>query len=100
MVGCCIAELLSISRGKAYARKIEPNYRAFANAAEYEPFAEKWIIRSEKGRILPGAWRPVSYSDIGIYPGGGLIAIEYADAFKVLKFTDGTPFGVPVNVEA
>lgn len=82
----------------AYARKIEPQYRPFANAAEYEPFFDKVIARSEMGVIKPGGWRPIGYSDIGIYP--DVSVMEYADAFKLLKFNDGTPFGVLVNVEA
>ena len=76
----------------AYARKIEPKYRPFASAAEFEPYAEKWIGRFEGCVAKPGAWRPIGYSDEGIYPDSSVM--KYSDAFELLKFKDGTPFGV------
>lgn len=75
-----------------FARKIEPRYRPFANAAEFEPFAEKWICRSEMGVIKPGAWKVIGYSDKGIYSDSSVML--YADAFDMLQFKDGTRFGV------
>jgi hypothetical protein len=72
--------------------KPEPQYRPFANAAEFMPHRDRWISRSEMGVIKPGAWRPIGYSDVGIYP--DVSVMEYADAFKWLTFEDGSPFGV------
>lgn len=75
-----------------HVRKIEPRYRPFANAAEFAPHRDKWISRFEMGVIKPGAWKPIGYSDDGIYPDCSVF--KYADAFEQLKFEDGTPFGV------
>lgn len=92
-IGCSAGWMIDNYGITAYARKIAPTYRPFANAAEFEPFAEKWISRSEMGVIKPGAWRPIGYCDIGVYP--DCTVMTYADAFKAIRFKDGSPFGVP-----
>lgn len=76
-------------------QKVKVEYRPFANAAEYEPFFDKVIARYEKGVIKPGGWKPLGYSDVGIYLSFSLM--KYENAFQCLKFKDGTPFGVKVE---
>jgi hypothetical protein len=70
----------------------EPQYRPFANAAEFEPHRDRWITR---GR-LPGFWRPLGYDEAGVFSDDRR-KIEWADLFREYQFEDGTPFGVEVT---
>jgi len=64
-----------------------PKYRPFANAAEFNPFREKWWRYKEQPRTYP----PASYSDT--HYGGR----TYAEAFNDYEFEEGTPFGMRVE---
>jgi hypothetical protein len=69
------------------ARKID-RYRPFANAAEFAPHSDKWVMY--KGAVS-GRSRVVGY-------GGGFISCReeysFVSAFINLQFEDGTPFGI------
>ena len=89
--------------GCAIIRKIEKpkTYRAFANAAEFEPHRDRWIQRSHKhdtkDTLPAGCFSVSSYSDDGVWTIDGK-AISYRQMFSEGKtFDDGTPFGVEVT---
>jgi len=71
-----------------YRRRIKPTYRPFANAAEFMPHRHKWTIT--KGEFKTYNPTP-SFSDNHF---GGL---AWKDAFEMVEFEDGTPFGVEVT---
>lgn len=93
-VGRDISELLELGAAKAYARKIAPQYRQFANAAEYEPYCDRWLVDEDGECVRVIRIRP----DAKIATCHG--SISFKDAFIRYKFKDGTPFGLLVNVEA
>jgi hypothetical protein len=82
-----------------YARKIPPQYRPFANAAEFAPFADEWIKRGDKDVDLPGYWKPTGYDDYGIWTGHlRMTYVELLD--KGITFRrDNRPLGM-LNEEA
>lgn len=61
-----------------------PKYRPFANAAEFKPHRDKWIVRKD-GK--PGAHRSGTYGD-----SGSIFSFEHM--FDSFMFEDGTPCGV------
>lgn len=84
-------------------RKIEKpkRYRPFANAAEFEPFRDRWVKRSSKhdtyDTIPAGCFRVTAYNDHHYWTGDG-ISISYEESFNDGKcFDDGTPFGIEVT---
>ena len=75
-------------------RKIEKpkRYRPFANAAEFEPHRDKWLLHHLSG----GAFRTCEYNDNSFMLRDGVFC-TFEQAFKEgRKFYDGTPFGVEV----
>jgi hypothetical protein len=75
-----------------------PQYRAFANAAEFMPHADRWITRSFS--ICPdhaGAFRCSAFDDYGIWERDKRTSyIELTSEGR--KFADdGTPFGVLIE---
>ena len=84
-------------------RKIEKpkKFRPFANAAEFEPFRDRWVKRSDKAdthETMPAVcFRVSAYSDRHFWIGDG-VGTSYEDAFEDGKcFDDGTPFGIEVT---
>ena len=71
----------------AYARKIEPRYRPFANAAEFSPHRDKWLVDYDGDLV-----RVIALADEKLATSYGRISFE--DAFVRYKFEDGNPFGV------
>ena len=71
-----------------YARKIEPQYRPFANAAEFMPHRDKYV-KIKHGTTLACIH---GYSDSGIL----LLDVNasFQKAFDRYVFEDGTPFGI------
>lgn len=73
--------------------KPEKKYRPFANAAEYMPHADRWVINDK----IPGTrFRVTAFSDSGVtWESRGY---DYWHLFQCgAKFADdGTPFGVEV----
>jgi len=67
----------------------EPQYRPFANAAEFEPYRDKWVLEGSR------KCRPTVYCDTFVEVNG--TTYEWDEALLVLKLTDGTPFGVRVD---
>jgi hypothetical protein len=67
----------------------EPQYRPFANAAEFEPYCDKWVLEGSR------KCRPTVYCDTFVEVNG--TTYEWDEALRVLKLTDGTPFGVRVE---
>lgn len=71
----------------------EPTYRPFANAKEYKPHRDEWVVQDTAVR------RIISYNCCGVtvsQPSGegyGMF-ITFETAFKKLKFENGEPFGV------
>lgn len=72
----------------------EPQYRPFANAAEFEPHFRSMV----KERSIED-YRTIitSFNDKGVWLSGASIATKYTDAFGFLEFADGTPFGVKAS---
>jgi hypothetical protein len=71
-----------------------PQYRPFANAAEFEPYFGRMI----KEKSLDDFRTVVtSFSDKGVWLAGGSIATGYCEAFDIYEFANGFPFGVKVE---
>lgn len=94
-----IADALELGAARAYARKIEPEYRPFANAAELAPHREKWLVFSAADGS-PSPTRISTYNDVCVWTGSSHVGYKYDEAFKELQFEDGTPFGVKVSDES
>lgn len=75
----------------SYARKIEPVYRPFANAAEFAPHKGKWLM-SRIGNNHSFRQLITSFDDDGVWDDNK--SISWEDMAKQYKFEDGTPFGV------
>lgn len=92
-------------RMRLIIRKIEKpkkqkQYRPFANAAEFEPFRDRWIRRGNKhdtpDRMPAGCFKVTAYCDHHYWTGDG-ISISYKQTFDDGQcFDDGTPFGIEV----
>ena len=91
-------------KGYVVIRKKPPKpktYRPFRNAAEYEPFRDRWIQRSDRcdseQTIPAGCFRVTAYNDHHFWT----VFTEptsYEKAFEDgKKFDDGTPFGIEVT---
>ena len=80
-------------------RKIErpKQYRAFANAAEFKPYRDRWLARTdENGLRLDGEFQLDGFDDTGIWLGSN--HLSYKDALdRGGVFDDGSPFGVEVT---
>lgn len=67
---------------------VEPKFRPFANAAEFEPHRNRWLLSgSERLKVI---W----YSDVN------MCSTKFwcwKEAFHKFTFEDGTPFGVRVS---
>jgi hypothetical protein len=75
-------------------------YRPFANAAEFEPHRDRWIMRGDRSdteETTPsGCFRVAAYNDHHFWTTDGRTK-DYAEALEDgKKFEDGTPFGVEV----
>ena len=65
-----------------------PQYRPFANAAEFMPHRERWWrCKNDTTTIRP----PTNYSNEGHR------GYDWDYAFQTKEFEDGTPFGVLIN---
>ena len=77
-------------------RKIErpKTYRAFANAAEFEPHRDRWVRRIANG----GAFLVSDYSEEG-FCYDELSPVSWEELFNMgyVFDDDGTPFGVEVT---
>ena len=73
---------------------LEPTYRRFANAEEFAPYRDKWVLYNQATR------RILSYNNYGViiaqanWGDSGVRFITFETAFKEFRFEDGTPFGV------
>jgi hypothetical protein len=90
------------SRGDIYIVPIdppappEPQYRPFANAAEFAPYRDEWFNRECGGNSEPGCFNISGYDDIGFWCGS--VRYTYKEWFENgRKFADGTPFGVRID---
>jgi hypothetical protein len=88
----CVVGADSFCRDDAYARRIEPpkpQYRPFANAAEFEPYEDDWVweeSRKCKVTVYCDSFLEVNYRTYG-----------WDEALERLKKADGTPFGIKVE---
>ena len=95
-----VTNCVCIPSGEAYAivRKIEKpkQFRPFANAAEFEPFRDRWVRRTHNGDLSnAGCFKGQAYDDEGIYNLGR--HFSYQEMFDDgRQFDDGTPFGIEV----
>lgn len=80
----CIGDKWNTVDHRPMARKLEPKYRPFANAAEFKQHRDKWIVRKD-GK--PGAHRSGTYGDSGSI-------FSFKRMFDSFVFEDGTPCGV------
>lgn len=69
--------------------KPEPVYRAFANAAEFAPHADRWIVQSLNG----GANRVHGYDNLGVWIGVFTPRTTYNELLQY-RFLDGKTCGV------
>lgn len=69
---------------------VEPKYRPFANAAEFDSYRDKWLL-SKTGSTR---CQVNSYNNrqVGVHPDW----LFWSVAFENYTFEDGTPFGVEV----
>jgi len=95
-VGENVGFLITNGDALAYARKVEPKYRPFANGDEFEPHRERWICSKNIQFAKPYRARVVEYDNDKIWVFGSL-GMSYAEAFEHREFADGTPFGVLEN---
>lgn len=65
----------------------QPEYRPFANAEEFKPHRDKWILADDGG-----TYRVIAYGDGGFVLDG--FSLSFASIFEKHKFEDGTPCGV------
>jgi hypothetical protein len=80
--------------GQIYARKIEPRYRPFANAAELEPFKDKWITW-KCNTLADGHKQKIgAFNNKVVWPACASTGTSLVDAFEKWQFEDGTPFGI------
>ena len=97
----CEAKLLTrtvLQWGFPVIEKIEQpkQYRPFANAKEFEPHRDRWLIHPEGE--ANGAFQVLEYDDTGIWANGMTEKMSYAIVKKNgLRFDDGSPFGVEVT---
>ena len=81
-------------------RKIEKpkRYRPFANAAEFEPHRDKWLVffDYEYSDLSDQKSRVRVYGDDRFWIGEDGSMYDCNKAFKSWQFEDGTPFGVEV----
>jgi hypothetical protein len=71
-----------------------PQYRPFANAAEFMPHADRWL----KEKLQEDFRATVcAFNDKGFWMSGAMVSTTYADGFCIFEFADGTPFGVLIN---
>jgi len=78
----------------AYARKIEPQYRPFANAAEYAPHFDRTVRFKDNSSCR---LRSLTYDDKYVWFCGLLAqcyGMPYGEAFQLREFENGEPFGV------
>jgi hypothetical protein len=72
----------------------EPQYRPFANAAEFMPHADRWL----KEKLQEDFRATVcAFNDKRFWMSGAMVSTTYADGFCMFEFADGTPFGVKVE---
>jgi hypothetical protein len=72
-----------------------PQYRPFANAAEFMPHADRWL----KEKLQEDFRATVcAFNDKGFWISGAMVSTTYADGFCIFEFADGTPFGVLINL--
>ena len=87
----CVSEAGEFTPSEIYTVPIDPpkpQYRPFANAAEFEPYESKrWRYKNDLNSTVR---MPKGYSDCGHY------GDKWDDSFIRKEFTDGTPFGLPV----
>ena len=97
----CEAKLLTrtvLQWGFPVIEKFEQpkQYRPFANAKEFEPHRDRWLIHPEGE--ANGAFQVLEYDDTGIWANGMTEKMSYAIVKKNgLRFDDGSPFGVEVT---
>ena len=82
--------------GCAIIRKIEKTkqYRAFENAAEFEPHRDRWF-KQKSGRVDHRV-KTHSYNDRKHYTGED--GDTWQTMFNDFEFEDGSPFGVEVTL--
>ena len=82
-----------IVKGEAYIVPIdppqppEPTYRPFANAKEFAPHRDRWIVNPGSG----------TYRRIELYGNEGAMGMSWEGLFRNRTFDDGTPCGVKVE---
>jgi hypothetical protein len=65
----------------------EPQYRPFANAAEFTSYRERWIVNPASG----------VHRRVEMYGDDGAMGMSWDGLFRNRTFDDGSPFGVKVE---
>lgn len=91
-LGTTVGYLVDIYHIACFARKIEPRYRPFANAAEFAPHRDRWVrLKSDTSMQM----RVVCYNDRVVWiESDRVTGNRYGYVFDRFVFEDGTPFGV------
>ena len=85
--------------GCAIVKRIEPTYRAFANAAEFKPHRDRWV-KSKLDLSYPNrVGVAVQYDDERAYFTNGDVSAGrgWDYLFQHMLFEDSTPFGIEVK---
>lgn len=91
-----LCDIESTFLNRVIIRKIEKprKYRPFQNAAEFEPFRDRWVKHPNEP---DKRFAPADYNNEGVWGVGGRM-YDYETLFKSgTLFDDGTPFGVEVT---
>ena len=80
-------------------RKKDKRYRPFANAAEFEPHRDRWLVffDYEYSDLTDQKSRVLVYGNNCFWIGENGSCFDWSEAFKSWRFEDGTPFGVEVT---
>ncbi len=82
-----------------YRVKPKPKYRPFNSAEEFEPHRDRWVIGKDKASTVCATVHHYSDSHVSFALGTEIRNIEWKYAFDVLRFDDGTLFGVPCDAD-
>lgn len=75
----------------------KPKYRPFANAAEFEPHRDRWVEYTSPRKGDTSFYRITCYDDERVWLGPDNGGKTFTEAMEVLKFDDGSPFGMEVT---
>ena len=82
-----------IAPADCYRVKPEPVYRPFADAAEFAPHRDRWVMHIKAQIHI--CRRVSQYSDVAVLVDGQ--RLEYSELLEQFVFDDGSPCGIAVD---